>query len=143
MTESNRRKLAQFSDRANLAMLLRLPRRLMDEAVRRDRRGLREAVLAQTALAIAILIAAPLRIRTLVSLNRDEHILRSRLGRRAVVHLMIPAALVKNRVALQLVLAPWVVELLDLYWERFRPGWLQSRGPGCSPAGMGTRTASA
>jgi integrase len=121
MTESNRRRLAQFSDPANLAALLRLPQRLMDEAVRRDRGGVREAVRAQTALAIAILIAALVRIRTLVSLKRDEHILRSRLGRQAVVQLVIPAALVKNRVDLQLVLPPRVVELLDIYWARFRP----------------------
>jgi integrase len=137
MTESNRRKLAQFYDRANVAALLRLPRRLLDEAVRRDRGGVRDALLAQTALAIAILLAAPLRIRTLVSLNGDEHILWSRSGPRAVVHLVIPAANVKNRVPLEFMLPSRVVELLDLYWERFRPRLVTAPGSWLFPGPNG------
>lgn len=121
MAESNRRKLAQFGDPANVSALLGLPKRLMKEAMRRDRGGVRQAILAQAAVAIAILLAAPLRIRTLVGLNADEHILRWRSGPRAVVHLVIPAALIKNRLSLEFVLPPRVVELLDIYWGRFRP----------------------
>jgi integrase len=137
MTESNRRKLAQFADRANVAALLRLPRRLLDEAVRRDRGGVRDALLAQTALAIAILLAAPLRIRTLVSLNADEHILRSRSGPRTVVYLVIPAANVKNRVPLEFMLPSRVVELFDLYWERFRPRLVAAPGSWLFPGPNG------
>ena len=137
MTESNRRKLAQFADRANVAALVHLPRRLMKEAVRHDRGGVREALLAQTALAIAILLAAPLRIRTLVSLNADEHIIRSRSGPRAVVHLVIPAANVKNRVPLEFMLPSRVVELFDLYWERFRPRLVTAPGSWLFPGRSG------
>jgi hypothetical protein len=122
MTERNQKLLLQFAEPANRAALLRLPGRLMDEAQRRDRGRELEARLVQRAVAIAILLlAAPLRIRSLVGLDRDKHIIRSHAGRRAVVHLMIPAEDVKNRLALQFVLPPDVVELIDIYWERFRP----------------------
>ena len=68
----------------------------------------------------ALLLAAPLRITTLISLSAEEHIIRSGSGPRAVVHLMIPAANVKNRIPLEFVLPSRVVELFDVYWERFR-----------------------
>ncbi len=135
MTEPNRRKLLQFTDPANVAALLRLPGRLVAEAERRDRGGVSEAVAVQSALAIAIELVAPLRINTLVKLNLDQHIVRSRPGPGGVVHLVIPACDVKNRVPLELVLPPRVVKLLDLYWERFRPRLLSQPGswlfPGC------------
>ena len=120
MTEPNRRKLLQFADRDNVAALLRLPRQLVTEAVRRDRGRAAEAVAVQSALAIAIELAAPLRIHTLARLNLDQHIVRSRPGPRGIVHLAIPACDVKNRVPLELALPPRVVEILDLYWQRFR-----------------------
>ena len=44
MTDSNRRKLLQFTDPANVAALLRLPEKLVVETVRRDRGGVAEAV---------------------------------------------------------------------------------------------------
>jgi len=137
MTDSNRRKLLQFTDPANVAALLRLPGQLVAEAVRRDRGGVAEAVAVQSALAIAIELAAPLRINTLVKLNRDQHIARSRPGPRGVVHLVIPASDVKNRMPLELVLPPRVVELLDLYWERFRPRLVSQPGSWLFPGRTG------
>jgi integrase len=121
MSENSRRRMLQFGDRANLEALLRLPERLMAEAVHCDRGGTQEALIAQTALAIAILLASALRIRTLVNLNYEEHVLRSRPGPRGVVQLVIPGIYVKYGMPLDFVLPPRVVRLLDLYWERFRP----------------------
>jgi integrase len=120
MAERNRRRLLQFADQANAATLLQLPRQLVAEAVRGDRGGAAEAVAVQSALAIAIELTAPLRVHTLAKLNLDRHIVRSRPGLRGVVHLVIPACDVKNRVPLELELPPRVVEILDLYWQRFR-----------------------
>jgi integrase len=137
MTESNRRKLLQFTDQANVAALLRLPGQLVAEAVRHDRGGVAEAVEVQSALAIAVLLAAPLRIHTLVKLNLDQHIVRSRPGPRGVVHLVIPASDVKNRVPLELELPIRVVELLDLYWERFRPRLVNQPGSWLFPGSNG------
>jgi integrase len=137
MTENNRRKLLQFTDQANVAALLRLPRQLAAEAVRRDRGGVAEAVEVQSALAIAIELTAPLRINTLVKLNRDQHIVRSRPGPRGVIHLVIPASDVKNRMPLELELPPRVVELLDLYWERFRPRLVSQPGSWLFPGWNG------
>ena len=115
----------------------------MDEAVRHDRGGIREALLAQTALVIAILLAAPLRISTLISLNADEHIIRSRSGSRAVVYLVIPAANVKNRVPLEFVLPPKAVERSTCTGSASGRGWLQLRGHGSSRAPTGTKKAMA
>jgi integrase len=120
MTETNRKKLVQFADRTNVRRLIQLPQRLMDEAVHLDRGGASEAVLAQTAVAIAIELVAMLRIKTLVNLT-EEHLLRSHPGRRAIVHLVIPGTITKNRRPIELALPPWVVELIDVYRQRFRP----------------------
>jgi integrase len=139
MSETNRRRLKQFDDRINVATLLGSPERFMAEALRRDRGGREEAVLAQTAVAIQMLLAAPLRVRTLVSLQRDEHIVRSRPGPRAVVNLMIPPELVKNRTTLEFVLPPRVVKLLDLYWERFRPRLVSGPGSWLYPGRNGPK----
>jgi hypothetical protein len=62
MTETNRRKLLPFADPVNVRRLHRLPARLMEDAVHRDRGGVREAVQAQSAIAIAIELKAPIRI---------------------------------------------------------------------------------
>lgn len=121
LTDGNRIKLLQFTDSANVAALVQLPRRLMEEVLRRDRGGVAEAVMVQTALAIAVLLAAPLRIRNLATLDLERHIVRSRSGPYGVVHLVVPAEEVKNRVPLEFELPSDVVALLDLYVERFRP----------------------
>ena len=138
MTENNRRKLLQFADPINVKRLLELPQRLMNEAVRRDRGGVSEVVLAQSAATIAIELVAMLRIRTLVSLT-EAHILRSRPGRRAIVHLVIPGGITKNRKPLELALPPWVVELVDLYWHRFRPRLLSQPDPWLFPGRNGPK----
>jgi integrase len=139
MSRGNSRRLKQFEDPINVARLLGLPERLMAEALRRDRGRREEAVLAQIAVVIQMLLAAPLRVRTLVSLQRDEHTIRSRLGPRAVVNLVIPPELVKNRTPLEFVLPPRVVKLLDLYWERFRPRLVTGPGSWLFPGRNGPK----
>ena len=121
MTDSNRRKLVQFADPANVQGLFRLPGHLMEEAVRRDRGGVREAVVAQTAVAIAIELKASLRIRTLVALDVEQHIVRSHSRPREVAHLMIPPGLVKNRQPLYFELPAGLLQLIDTYCVQFRP----------------------
>jgi hypothetical protein len=137
MTETNRRKLLPFADPVNVRRLHGLPARLMDDAVRRDRGGVPEAVQAQTAVAIAIELKAPIRIRTLVSLDLEQHIVRSRPGPGAIAHLVIPRELVKNREPLLLELPSSVVQLIDLYCARFRPRLINDPGSSLFPGRNG------
>ena len=64
---------------------------------------------------------APLRRRNLAGLALESHIQRSRAGWDGVVHLVIEAAEVKNRQALEFALPRESRELLKLYIEQYRP----------------------
>jgi integrase len=136
MTAKNRAVLRRLEDGALVQALLTLPDRLARGLARKTApltRG--EALRLQTASAIAILVAAPMRISNLVGLRLDRHVLRQG-GRGAAqpqVRLVISAEEVKNRRELDYPLPAWVVALLDLYLARARP-LLQSRpGPWLFP----------
>ena len=68
------RSLNQFNDERNLRLLLDLPGELMAEALRWDRGNRRHAVQAQIAVAIEILLVAPMRPKYLVGLRADRHL---------------------------------------------------------------------
>jgi integrase len=121
MTERNRRRLRVFNDPVNVERLVNLPERMMRLVARLSKPGYNDAVAAQTAVAIAIQLVAPLRAKNLAGLQLDRHIIRSRPGRGAVVHLVIPAGEVKNANPLEFELQRDVVRLLDLYLKKFRP----------------------
>ena len=91
----------------------------------------------QTALALAILLICPIRVKNLAALNLERHVRRSRPGG-GKVHLVIPAHEVKNRADLEFELSPDVVAILDRYIEaRFRPRLLRVPARGCSRTGRG------
>jgi integrase len=99
MTPKNRERLRAFEDREKILALLRLPARLMREAAASRLPPRRAALLAQTAVAIEILIMAPLRLGNLVALDLDRHLVR--LGRaRDQLHIVFAEAEVKNDIAL-------------------------------------------
>jgi integrase len=75
----------------------------------------------QTALAISILLVAPMRLRNLRELDLNRHFQRSR-GRGGPVLLAIEPDEVKNRVALEFELPTEVAGLLDRYTEFRLPG---------------------
>src|SRR5262249_61344027 len=103
-----------------VAKLVRLPKLLAAEARRHDRGGITEALKMQNALALAILLVCPLRIKNLAGLNLERHIRRPR-PRGGAVHLVLPAHQVKNKVPLEFVPPPDVVAILDRYIEVYRP----------------------
>lgn len=121
MTERNRMRLRVFNDPVNVERLINLPERMMRSVARLSNPRYNDAVRAQTALAIALQLVAPLRAKNLAGLRLDRHIVRSRPERHAVVHLVIPAGEVKNDNALEFELPPDVVRLLELYLKKFRP----------------------
>jgi integrase len=134
LTDKSRERLRQFDDPRNVARLVQLPERMADQLRRRDRGGIIDALMMQTAVALAILLVAPLRIKNLARLNLEYHVIRSRAGPGRKVHLVIPAHEVKNRVALEFELSADVVAILDRYIEVFRPRLVSGPSPWLFPA---------
>ena len=120
LTAKNRERLRQFDDSRNVGLLLDFPRRQV-EAVRHRDRGLRgDAVAVQIALAVELLLMAPIRAENLVNLSIDRHIQRSRTGRDGIVHLVIPGAEVKNGEPLEFPLPKSTVALMDIYMKDYQ-----------------------
>jgi integrase len=121
MTERNRMRLRVFDDPVNVRHLVNLPASIMRSVARSPKPGYNDAIRAQTAIAIAIQLVAPLRAKNLAGLRLDRHLIRSRPGPGAVIHLVIPAGEVKNKNPLEFELPSDVVGLLELYLKKFRP----------------------
>jgi hypothetical protein len=121
MTERNRMRLRMFDDPVNVERLVNLPERMMRSVARLSDPGYNDAIVAQTALAITIELAAPLRAKNLAGLRLDRHLIRSRPGPGAIIHLVIPAGEVKNKNPLEFELPSDVVGLLELYLKKFQP----------------------
>jgi integrase len=118
LTEVNRARLRQFDDPDNVRALLMLPATLMRMAVRSSDRqhGARQAELA---VAIEILLMAPMRLGNLTQLDLDRNLVKP--GRGSAVHIVIEAESVKNREPLEYPLPAQSARLLDRYLREFRP----------------------
>jgi len=118
LTETNRARLRPLDDPSNAAALLRLPPKLMSIAAR-NRHPRLGAIEAQIAVAIEILLMAPLRIGNLVNIDLERNLVHP--GRGKALHLIIEREEVKNREPLEYPLPPQSVELIDRYIREFRP----------------------
>src|SRR5216683_1243507 len=118
LTETNRTRLRSFDDQRNILALLTLPDKLMRQA-RRHRNLQRGAVRAQMAVAIEILLMAPVRMSNLTKLDIEQNLVRPGQGK--ALHIVIAAEQVKNRSPLEFPLPPESVDLLDRYIREFRP----------------------
>jgi integrase len=98
--------------------LLTLPIELMRQA-RRHRNPQRGAVRAQLAVAIEILLMAPVRMSNLTKLDIERNLVRPGLGK--ALQIVISAEEVKNREPLEYPLPPESVDLLERYIREFRP----------------------
>jgi hypothetical protein len=96
LTARSREALRAFDDDAAVAALFNLPRCVVREVLKSGRKGYSEAKLVQTALAVEILVNAPIRIQNLASINLQKHLLVLGTHRSRVVHLRFPAAEVKK-----------------------------------------------
>jgi integrase len=124
LTAKNRAALRRLEDDPTLVReLLTLPDRLARGLARKPAAAFtrNDAVRLQTASAIAILLAAPIRVGNLAGLRLDRHLLRQGQGATRLVRLVVPAEEVKNHQELEHPLPPWVVALLELYLARARP----------------------
>jgi integrase len=120
LTEKNKDRLRQFSDREVLRTLVRLPEKIVDGVKGRPVDS-RTALRMQTAVAISLLLIAPIRIGNLVRLDRQKHFKWARFDGERVLHLVIPAEEVKNSVDLEFPIPEVIAELLGTYLETYQP----------------------
>jgi len=139
MTAKNRERLRAFDDVDNVLALIHLPQRLMREADRLQ--PVRAALLAQTAVAIELLLMRPLRIGNLATLKLDEHLIRP--GRKSGCwHVVVPELEVKNRLDLEHELPAESAALIERYLRNFHSQLAQAGNPALFPGknGLGTKS---
>jgi integrase len=128
----NRERLRPLEDQEKLLLLLRLPEELRKRVETGKGSLRRQRYLAEAAVAIEILLFAPLRIGNLAALDLDRHL--KRVGK--VRHLIIPSEEVKNAVDLEFELLPATSELINWYVDIYRmaPAGVTALFPGTSEA---------
>jgi integrase len=119
MTPRNRARLRQFDDPENLRRLIDLPQAIVRALPREGPLICAQALRVQSALAIAILTIAPMRMKNLASLRLGQHVVQTRPG--GVRHIVIPAEEVKNKTALAFEVSDALGAVMDVYLARCRP----------------------
>lgn len=137
LTEKNRARLRPFMDQRNAARLVRWPQEWARKIDRSDRGGRCEARAIQTALAVEILLFAPIRLGNLSTIRVDRHLCWTRAKSKGVVHLVFPAEEVKNREPLEFELTHDTVKLLELYLRKYRPRLVEKPSPWLFPGRNG------
>jgi integrase len=121
MTAKNRAMLRQFASEAQQRRLLTLPQRLFDQLLVKKPLKIRDALHLQSAIATAILLAVPMRLKNLCRLEPGRHLRIVGRGRNERWYVLIPGEEVKNGEAIELPLPERTVALLRLYRERVLP----------------------
>jgi integrase len=133
MTDRNRSRLRQFDNQSAVHRLIGLPGLVFDNLPPEGRLSPAQALRAQSALAVAILIlGAPLRIKNLASLQLGVHVLETRpiglgvgnvagKGTTTTRHIVLPAHEVKNTKDLEFTLPSGLCKYLDTYVSRCLP----------------------
>lgn len=117
MTDRNRAKLRALMDPQKLQSLISLPFAVVKE-IDPDHPTVSDAVLVQSALAVALLLIAPMREKNLASLDIDRHLHRVS---EKVGYVVIPRHEVKNERDLECPLSRRVLGILDLDLGAYRP----------------------
>ena len=131
LSDKNRRALAQFESPEAVRKYLLAPEQLWQDAHRTE--GHTASLSAQSAIAIEILIFAPLRIENLNGLRLDRHL----KWREERLHIHIPADEVKNRQTLEFLLPAPVSRRVKAYVERYRGTLTGSPSPFLFPGRHG------
>jgi site-specific recombinase XerD len=117
MTDRNRAKLRHLIEPERLRSLVNLPFAVFKE-VDSGRPTVLDAVLVQSALAVAILMIAPMREKNLAALDIDRHVHRVS---DEVGYIVISGHEVKNERDLEYPLSIGTLRILDLYLKIYRP----------------------
>lgn len=137
LTEKNRALLRQFDSERNLAWVLHLPGILWRKATSGPKPSKEDALLAQSAVLIELLLMTALRRRNIAKLRLDTHIAMHRDYQREQVFIVLSEPELKNEEPAEFRLRPESAKLLVDYITIFRPllssdpnGWLF---PGSKP----------
>ncbi len=117
MAKRNMEVIRQFENPDNLRALVNLPTTLLVEVQRATKPTLVNARLVQAAVAIALLLQAPVRLKNLRGLRIGVHLV-SRPGCRAT--LSIPSEEIKNGVPFHAELSVDTTKLIDIFIAKFR-----------------------
>jgi integrase len=116
LTPKNRERLRPFNDEANCRKLLLLPSVLRKEIDAGKLPPHRRRVLGQVAVALELLLLAPIRAKNLAALKIDRHLVK--VGKK--FHLTIPAVEVKNSVDLDFEIPDESADLIRWYLKKVR-----------------------
>ena len=131
LSDKNQRAMAQFDEPKTIEALVGLPMKLWAKAERSykaastKRRSKELQLCVQTAIAIEILIFAPMRISNLQNLRIDQHI--SWQNKHAVIH--IPRAQVKNDIDLAFKLPITLTQRIQAYIKDWRTLYTEGANP--------------
>ena len=123
MTDRNRAKLRHVIQDENLKRLIQLSRQCV-AGLDIDNPTVADALELQSALAVSILLRAPMREKNLSQLDFKAHF--DLVGKREC-HIVIPGEDVKNDVTLHYVFGPAFIRLFNLYWRTYRPLLLKGK----------------
>jgi integrase len=127
LTEKNKALIRQVLTDGVWPRVVNLPAALMSRArSQMDHAPNRAGVLAQIAVAVAILTVAPVRRSNLTNIRLDTNLIKPG-GPRSNYWLVFPRYDVKNRIDLEFPLSDFVTELIDEYVHDFRPALLRGR----------------
>jgi integrase len=136
LTAKNLALVRQIKNPKVWQRICRVPEILMTEAEREDTAFHKAAIKAQLAVAIMILIVAPMRIGNLVTLNIHTNLQRP-AGPDGPIHIVIPDYDVKNNVSLDYPLPLSVSRMIDQYLFRYRHRLKQSNSAWLFPGDTG------
>ena len=124
MTEKNRSVLQHFNNPTLIKRFRELPMDMFNAALVGEPTN-KKAILAQKAIAIAILTCAPMRLKNLGGLNLTQHLNWNISPDKVLIN--IPSHEVKNEEDLVFELTKPVTAMVKTYIEQFRPHLLQGR----------------
>ena len=114
LTRKNRDRLRPFDDPANVQRLIELPQRLIKAANSGKLGPHRDALLAQMAAAVEILLMAPIRLRNLLALEFGVNLIEAG----ATLHIAFEEHETKNRGVMDIPLPPETAALIKEYRDR-------------------------
>jgi integrase len=126
MTDKNRHMLRQFDDDHNHQLLLQLPDQLIQLAAKQP--AAKAAITTQKAIAIEMLIMAPIRVASLISLRFDRHLIKPG-GNRGQYHLVLPEHETKNGQPYEVRLPTLLSQYIDRYRTQLLPAITTAPNP--------------
>ena len=144
IAEKNRSRLRQFDHPENRAALLNLPAAILEEAEGSQEPTEKSARKVMMALAVEILIMAPMRVANLTQIELGRHLIATRRGKQRVFHLIFKEDETKTREPFEMELPEASVRILDRYLEVYRPLLPGAKGTFLFPVeGEGKRSTTA